>query len=238
MGSSRSSEARPKPGLMLRMLKLGAGTLSAGAALVSIASSTSELKQFVNVPWKEIPSASAARWAGVTPTADTATSIGDSIQLAVTATNARGATLTAVNPVWTSSDESVASVDEGGTVVARGAGTATVVVTVGKAVARSRITVRQEAAAIRLGDSLLRIPEGEHGRLPPQDLGRRDGRHRHRLDLDVGAPLIGVDLQEHVADAQGRALVMGDDDLDLLHVRDYRGDDHRRDSEQLERCRV
>ena len=47
---------------------------------------------------------------------------------------------------------------------------------------------------------------------------RRDRRQSHRLDLDVGARLIGVDLQEHVADAEGRALVMGDDDLDLPHV--------------------
>ena len=65
--------------------------------------------------------------------------------------------------------------------------------------------------------------EGEHGRLPPQDLRGRDRRHRHRLDLDVGARLISVDLQEHVADAQRRALAMGDDDLDLLHVDQYRG---------------
>ena len=60
--------------------------------------------------------------------------------------------------------------------------------------------------------------EREHGRLTPQDLRSRDGRHGHRLDLDVGARLIGVDLQEHVADAQGRPLVMGNDDLDLFHV--------------------
>jgi hypothetical protein len=174
---------------MLRMLKLGAGTLSAGAALVSIASSSSELKQFVNVPWKEIPSASEARWAGVTPTADTATAIGDSIQLAVTATNARGATLTSVSPVWASSDESIASVDDGGTVVARGAGTATIVVTVGKAVARSRITVRQEPAAIRLGDSLIRIPEGEHGRLLAGVLDAR------------GARIAGADVTWQTSDA-------------------------------------
>jgi hypothetical protein len=64
--------------------------------------------------------------------------------------------------------------------------------------------------------------EREHGRLPPQDLRGRDRRHRHRLDLDVGAGLISVDLQEHVADAQGRALVMGDDNLDLLHVGHHR----------------
>jgi hypothetical protein len=65
--------------------------------------------------------------------------------------------------------------------------------------------------------------EREHGRLPPQDLRSRDRRHSHRLDLDVGARLIRVDLQEHVVDAHGRALVMGDDDLDLPHVGHYRG---------------
>jgi hypothetical protein len=70
--------------------------------------------------------------------------------------------------------------------------------------------------------------EREHGRLAPQDLRSRDRRHGHRLDLDVGTRLISVDLQEHVTDAQGGTLVMGDDDLDLLHLGHYRGDDHRR----------
>jgi hypothetical protein len=60
--------------------------------------------------------------------------------------------------------------------------------------------------------------EREHGRLAPQDLRSRDRRPSHRLDLDVGACLIGVDPQEHITDAQGRALGTGDDDLDLLHV--------------------
>jgi hypothetical protein len=65
--------------------------------------------------------------------------------------------------------------------------------------------------------------EREHGRLAPQDLRSGDRRQSHRLDLDVGASLISVDLQEHVADAQGRALVVGDDDLDLLHTGHCRG---------------
>ena len=62
-------------------------------------------------------------------------------------------------------------------------------------------------------------PEGgecEHGWLPPQDLGRRDRCPGHRLDLDVDARLIGVDLEEHVADAQRRALAVGDEDRDLV----------------------
>jgi hypothetical protein len=50
----------------------------------------------------------------------------------------------------------------------------------------------------RLCEAAERLPpngsERERGRLAPQDLRRRDRRHRHRLDLDVGAPLIGVDL--------------------------------------------
>jgi hypothetical protein len=45
----------------------------------------------------------------------------------------------------------------------------------------------------------------------------------HRLDIDVGARLVSVDLQEHVADTQGHAIVMGDDDLDLFHVGCSRG---------------
>jgi hypothetical protein len=60
--------------------------------------------------------------------------------------------------------------------------------------------------------------ESEDRRLSPQDLRSRDRRQGHGLDLNVGAGLISVDLQEHVADTQGRALVMSDDDLDLLHV--------------------
>ena len=47
----------------------------------------------------------------------------------------------------------------------------------------------------------------EHGRLAPQDLRGRDWREGHRLDLDVDARLIGVHLQKHIADAQGRRLL-------------------------------
>jgi len=34
--------------------------------------------------------------------------------------------------------------------------------------------------------------------------------------------VIGIDLQEHVADAHGRALVMGHDDLNLVHIGHHR----------------
>jgi hypothetical protein len=53
---------------------------------------------------------------------------------------------------------------------------------------------------------------------PAKGCAGRDWRPGHRLDLDVAAGLVGVDLQEHIADAQGRAVAVGDDNLDRIHV--------------------
>ena len=69
--------------------------------------------------------------------------------------------------------------------------------------------------------------EREYRRLPPQDLRSRDRRPSHRLDLDVGARLISVDLQEHVADAQGRAVRDGRRRPRPPPRRPFSRDDHR-----------
>jgi hypothetical protein len=57
----------------------------------------------------------------------------------------------------------------------------------------------------------------------PSSTRFQDGSHRHRLDLDIRASLISIDFQENVADAQGRAIVMGNDNLNLFHVGHSRG---------------
>ncbi len=170
MGASKVAASKHKPGWAASLWKFGVGTVSAAAAVVSILSNTSSIKTFFDSPKKSLMGVGPeARWAGITPSSDTARSLGDSIHLAVTVTDARGATLNAITPVWTSSDDAVARVDEGGTVVARGPGAATIVVTVGKVAARSKITVRQAPAGIHLSDSVLRIPEGERT-LPVADV--------------------------------------------------------------------
>ncbi len=69
--------------------------------------------------------------------------------------------------------------------------------------------------------------EREQRRFAPQDLWGWDRGPGHRFDLGVGACLIGVDFQEYVAGAQGRALVMGDDNFDFFHAGDCRGGDHQ-----------
>ena len=138
-----------------RAWKWGAGSLSAGAALVSIVSSV-----------REVTGAGQVHWIGVAPTADTAWAIGDTIQLATTITDGHGGVLPGLGVGWSSTDSAVASVDSGGSVVARAPGAATIVAAAGGRIAQSRILVRQRPAAIRvLGDTLLRLPEGSVTRL-------------------------------------------------------------------------
>jgi hypothetical protein len=69
-------------------------------------------------------------------------------------------------------------------------------------------------AECRPGDS----GECKHKWIPPKDVRGRHWRHRHCFDLDIGAGLVGVDLQEHIADRQDRAVAVGDDNLDWIHA--------------------
>lgn len=152
MAASRRGTVAAEPGQawIARAWKWGAGSLSAGAALVSIVSSV-----------RSITPSQQVRWIGVRPDADTAWAIGDTIQLATTITDGHGGVLPGVSVGWTSTDTLVASVDSGGTVVARAAGAATVVAAAGGRIAQSRILVRPRPADIHVfGDSLLRLPEG------------------------------------------------------------------------------
>ena len=143
------------PSFVARAWKWGAGTLSAGAALVSIISSV-----------RSITGAEQVRWIGVAPAADTAWSLGDTLQLATTPTDAHGGVLPGVRVGWTSTDTAVVAVDSGGAVVARAPGAATVVAAAGGHIAQSRIVVRPRPAAIRIyGDTLLRVPEDSVFRL-------------------------------------------------------------------------
>ena len=145
----------PAHGWIVRAWKWGAGSLSAGAALVSILSSV-----------RQVTGAGQVRWIGVAPAADTAWAIGDTIQLATTMTDSHGGVLPGVSVGWTSTDSSIASVDSAGTVVTRAVGSATIVAAAGGRIAQSRILVRQRPAAIRvLGDTLLRLAEGSVTRL-------------------------------------------------------------------------
>jgi hypothetical protein len=161
------SEATPalRPhGLISHAWRWGAGVISAGAGLVSILSYTHSIKAKFDPDTLAVGSLSAVRWVGVTPRLDTATAIGDTIHLAATATDARGNALLGAQTFWSSMDSTVAVVDSAGSVVSIGEGTTTVMATVGGKVARAHVIVRQQPTELRVvGDSLFRVPEGDHG---------------------------------------------------------------------------
>jgi hypothetical protein len=104
----------------------------------------------------------AAERVTVIPRVDSLFAIGDSLGLAATVTDGRGAVLVGASLVWRSEDTAIAVVDSSGTVVARGPGTTRVNAMVRTLVAGARITVRQIPVAVRIpGDSVMRVLEGD-----------------------------------------------------------------------------
>ena len=164
-------------GLISNAWRWGAGFISAGAGLVSILSYTHSIRakfEGMDSVTTEALAHAAVRWVGITPTADTATSIGDTIQLAVTATDARGNALLGAPTTWSSTDTAVASVDSAGTVVARGGGATAVTVMIGGKSALTHIYVQQAPADLRVvGESMFRVPEGERGKTVGQVVDAR-----------------------------------------------------------------
>lgn len=115
-----------------------------------------------------------AAWVGVSPTSDTVTAVGDTVHLAATVTDKSGSVLVGSSLLWSSDNPRVASVETDGTVIARGTGTTTIVVTVGERVARSRVTVKQVVSTVRLnGDSTMSISDGEQAPLAARGLDAR-----------------------------------------------------------------
>jgi hypothetical protein len=163
-------------GLISNAWRWAAGVISAGAGLVSILSYTHSIKvkfEGDSVATEALAHA-AVRWVGITPTADTANAVGDTIQLAVTATDARGNALLGAPTTWSSTDTAVASVDSAGTVVARGGGATAIMVTIGGKSARTHVYVQQTPAGVQVvGDSTFRVPEGERGKTVAQVVDAR-----------------------------------------------------------------
>jgi len=160
-----------------------AGIISIGAGLASILSDSNSIKAQLEPDSSRPIAAGMVRWVGISPGLDTARAIGDTLQLAVIAKDSRGNALPGAPTVWSSSDSVVASVDSAGTVLARSAGTAAIMVTVGGKVAKSQVVVRQRPTEIRIvGDSVLRVPEGDRGQAVAYVA---DGRRQKILGLAV-----------------------------------------------------
>jgi Bacterial Ig-like domain (group 1) len=118
----------------------------------------------------------------VTPRVDTLFAIGDTLPMAATVTDRRGAALVGSSLTWHTEDSSVATADSDGTVVARGPGTARVVARVRGLTAEARITVRQRVERVAIsGDTVVRLPEGEGVQLVASALDARGFRVHDRM---------------------------------------------------------
>ena len=86
----------------------------------------------------------------VSPAADTLVALGDTLRLSAEAFDANGHPVADVQLTWASGDESVATVDAGGLVMAAGNGTASVTASVEEAAGSAEVTVDQRPAEVRV----------------------------------------------------------------------------------------
>lgn len=116
----------------------------------------------------------AARRIVLTPRSDTLRALGDTAAVVATVTDARGATLAGATLRWRSSDSTVATVDSGGTIVARAPGRATIEARVREVTASAAVLVRQLPVTIEIpGDSVRRLADGDTLRLAARVLDAR-----------------------------------------------------------------
>ena len=155
---------------------------STGAAVVSVLTFLYSFGVVGKSETRNAVGSIGVAWMGIRPAADTATSIGDTLHLAVTVTDRAGAVLVNARPEWSSDDPRVAIVRPDGSVVARGPGRTTITAAIGSFVARARVVVRQRVASVEIdadqGAGTLVLREGDRRRL----LARAHDARGHRVE--------------------------------------------------------
>ncbi|MDQ4079706.1 MAG: Ig-like domain-containing protein, partial [Gemmatimonadota bacterium] len=115
-----------------------------------------------------------AVWIGVTPGTDTAEALSDTLQLTATIKDKTGSALVGASLTWSSDHPEIASVTQGGAVVAHAPGTTTITATVGGLTARSRVIVRPFVTTVRIaGDSDVVMRDGEQRVISARAVDRR-----------------------------------------------------------------
>jgi hypothetical protein len=160
---ARKNKAHPTASLVGTIAKWTALTLTSGAAMVSFMSDSDSIGLFGWIASEGLSlSDYAVRSVRLTPRADTAFAIGDSIHLAATVTDKRGSTIFGATVMWRSLDAAVAAVDSSGVAVVRGPGKTGIVAEVREYSDTSWVLAAQQLAGVKIDvDSTFRIPEQE-----------------------------------------------------------------------------
>jgi len=169
--------------------KLVTAIASTGAAVVSIFSFLYSFGVVGEPESHKTVGTFGASWLAVSPKTDTAYAIGDTLHLAATVTDKSGSVLVGVRPKWTSDNPETATVLPDGSVIIRGPGATTILVSVADLTARSRIVVRQRVTGVDIGgDSAIVLGEGERRAINVRPLDAR------------GYPVRGVTAEWRVSD--------------------------------------
>ena len=175
--------------------KLVTALASTGAAIVSIFSFLYSFGVVGEPESHKTVGNFGASWLGVSPTADTAHAIGDTLHLAATVTDKNGSVLVGIRPKWTTDNPETATVLPDGSVIIRGPGAATIRVTVADLSAKSRIFVHQTVTAVDVGgDSAIVLGEGERRSIEVRPLDAR------------GFPIKGLSADWKISDTTIAAL--------------------------------
>jgi len=162
-GMSQTS-GMSKPTWLQHIGKSVAVLASTGAALVSIITALFSYGFLGKSESHQSIGNFGAAWVRLNPSIDTAYAIGDTVRFAATIADKNGSILVGASPTWTTGDSTVATVQEGA-VVARGPGSTTISVIVGKLVSQAHIMVRPRVAGVILstsmGDTALILGEGK-----------------------------------------------------------------------------
>jgi adhesin/invasin len=137
-----------------------AGSISLGAGFATILASAHSCGVIGDASAsRRTLAALGVHWIGLTPAADTAYAIGDTVRFIAAVTDRHGTALVGAWLDWASSDTAVAAVDSTGVVAIRGSGTAIISASAGDKVAQGRVVVRQQAVRVAVSDSALQLGE-------------------------------------------------------------------------------
>lgn len=145
-----------RPALFSHAFKVTAGLITGLSALVTIL--TFARQEGVIGPLAQ--ALTPVAFIRLTPHADTAYAIGDTLHFAALATDTNGVQLAAPVLTWTLTNTEVAEAHSDGSVIATGAGETNLLVTAGHTSAQARVVVRPRVVSLKPTADTVEIPEG------------------------------------------------------------------------------
>jgi Bacterial Ig-like domain (group 1)/Bacterial Ig-like domain (group 2) len=160
MARSSSRSTAPQGDRVHSAVSLGVKLASAAAAICTVVAFAADWG-ITGGATRRSMGTFGATWIGITPAVDTVTALGDTIHMVANVTDKHGTAIVGVETKWVVDHPEIATVNQDGTLIARSPGSATILVTLGKLLARATIVVYPKSAFVHVAsDSAITIAEG------------------------------------------------------------------------------